>query len=112
MLERRGAHRVDKVFRVLLSTEQGGDVWCIARNISESGMFVEMHDPLALNTKLIVRFQKPSDDEAICAIARVQNHYYIHYAQDDEIRALCGVGLRFLRFIPEAGGSSEPRALH
>jgi hypothetical protein len=112
MLERRGAKRVDKVFRVLLSTEEIGDLWCVARNISATGMFVEMAEPFPLNTKVIVRFKNPSEDGEICAIARVQNHYYFHYAEAGEIRALSGVGLRFLRFLPEAGQRARHGTLH
>ncbi|MCA9715774.1 MAG: PilZ domain-containing protein [Myxococcales bacterium] len=102
--ERRSAARIDKVFRVLISTEDLGDQWYVARNISTSGMFVEMSDPLPLRTKVIIRFQFPGDEAAICAIARIQNHYYLQYAADcGDLRALSGVGLRFLRFIPEIG---------
>ena len=112
MLERRGAERIDKVFRVLLTTEELGDHWYVARNISESGMFVEMAEPLPLKTKVIVRFALPDDDSAICAMARVQNHYYLQFSEAGEIQALCGVGLRFLRFVPEAGGVTPPDRLH
>ena len=102
--ERRSAARIDKVFRVLISTEDFGDQWYVARNISSTGMFVEMPDPLPLRIKVIVRFQFPGDEAAICAIARIQNHYYLQYAGDDgDLRALSGVGIRFLRFIPEVG---------
>ena len=114
-LERRSAARIDKVFQVLLSTEDWGDQWYVARNISASGMFVEMAEPLPLRTKVIVRFQLMGDDSAICAIARVQNHYYLHFAQehhDSDIQALCGVGLRFLRFVPEVGAPTPPERLH
>lgn len=104
IVERRSAARIDKVFRVLISTEDFGDQWYVARNISTTGMFVEMPDPLPLRSKAIVRFQFPGDEAAICAIARIQNHYYFQYAGDDGgLRALSGVGLRFLRFIPEVG---------
>lgn len=114
--ERRGAARIDKIFRVLISTEEGGDQWVVARNISATGMFVEMPDPVPLNTKLVVRFQIPSqrdhDDASICAIARVQNHYYLQYSDGEGLRALCGVGLRFLRFVAEAGPAVPEHALH
>jgi hypothetical protein len=112
MLERRGATRIDKVFRVLITTEEHGDQSFIARNISGSGMFVEMPEPLPLKTKVIVRFSPPGEDAAICAMGRIQNHYYLQYAQDGEIQGLCGVGLRFLRFLPEVGGVISPELLH
>lgn len=110
--ERRSAERIDKVFRVLISTEATGDQWCIARNISATGMFVEMAEPIPLRTKVIVRFQLPDEDGAICAIARVQNHYYFQYAAEDGLRGMCGVGLRLLRFVPEVGAPIPHDRLH
>lgn len=110
--ERRGSARIDKVFRVLISTEEAGDQWFVARNISATGMFVEMPEPLPLRTKVIVRFRFPEDPAAICAIARIQNHYYLQYSDNEGLRALSGVGLRFLRFIPEAGDSVPAERLH
>ncbi|MCX4244579.1 PilZ domain-containing protein [Paraliomyxa miuraensis] len=110
--ERRATARIDKVFRVLLSTDEVGDQWFIARNISATGMFVEMANPLPLRTKVIVRFSPPGGDEAICAMARVQNHYYLQYSDGEGLRALSGVGLRFLRFVAEAGAVPPDDRLH
>lgn len=110
--ERRASARIDKVFRVLLSTDETGDQWCVARNISEAGMFVEMAEPLPLRTKVIVRFRPPEEDASICAMARVQNHYYLQYSDGEGLRALSGVGLRFLRFVAEAGASPPEDRLH
>ncbi len=119
-MERRQATRIDKVFRVLLSTAETGDQWFVARNISATGMFVEMAEPLPLRSKVLVRFQLPPlhdawpdpNPAAICAMARVQNHYYLQYCDAGGRRALSGIGLRFLRFIPEAGASLPADALH
>jgi hypothetical protein len=110
--ERRASTRIDKVFRVLLTTDEGGDGWYVARNISSTGIFVEMAQPLPLRTKVIIRFSLPGDDAAICAMARVQNHYYLHYSDGAEIRGLSGVGLRFLRFVPEVGARLPDERLH
>ena len=110
--ERRAATRIDKVFRVLLSTEELGDQWHVARNVSATGMFVEMSDPLPLRTKVIVRFESPSESGAICAMARVQNHYYLQYSDNEGLRAMSGIGLRFLRFLPEAGARPCSSRLH
>lgn len=112
--DRRSAARIDKLFRVMLSTEQHGELWYLARNISGTGMFVEMAEPLALKTKVIVRFSLPGEPAGICAVARVQNHYYLQYADPgaDQIRGLTGVGLRFLRFVPEAGALVPAERLH
>lgn len=112
MQERRSATRIDKVFRVLISTEELGDQWFVARNISATGMFVEMAEPLPLKTKVIVRFAVPGDDAAICAMGRIQNHYYVHYNDGDDLRGLTGVGVRFVRFVPEAGAPVPRHRLH
>ncbi len=110
--ERRASARIDKVFRVLISTDETGDQWYIARNISSTGMFVEMADPLPLRTKVIVRFRLPTEDAAICAMARVQNHYYLQFSDGEGLRAIAGVGLRLLRFIPDAGERPPEHRLH
>lgn len=120
-LERRRSSRIDKVFRVLISTEEYGDQWFVARNISSTGMFVEMPEPLPLRSKVIVRFAlsgSPPDgihsdsDAAITAMAKVQNHYYLQFSDKDGLRAMCGVGLRFTRFLPEEHMVPPAHAMH
>ena len=120
--ERRASARIDKVFRVLISTEELGEQWYVARNISATGMFVEMADPLPLNSRVVVRFadawgvtstpSSPGAPPAICALARVQNHYYLQFSDGDGLRAMTGAGLRFLRFVAEAGDVPPDHALH
>lgn len=130
--ERRASARIDKVFRVLISTEELGEQWYVARNISSTGMFVEMADPLPLNSRVVVRFADawgvtqanaqpsandpangpPTTPPAICALARVQNHYYLQFSDGDGLRAMTGAGLRFLRFVAEAGAVPPEHALH
>jgi hypothetical protein len=110
--DRRAAARIDKVFRVLIASDLHAEQWHVARNISGTGMFVEMAEPLPLRTKVVVRFQATDDAPSICAIAKVQNHYYLQYSDADGLRALCGVGLRFVRFLAEAGASPSNHPLH
>lgn len=112
LCERRASSRIDKIFRVMISSEEFGEQWFLARNISQTGMFVEMPEPMPLRSKVIVRFQLPDDPAAICAIARIQNHYYLQFSDRDTIRALAGVGLRFLRFVPEVGAPVPEHRLH
>jgi hypothetical protein len=112
MQERRTSVRTNKLFQVRITSEELGDQWCVARNLSESGIFVEMRDPLPLRTKVLIRFQRPGNLPCICAMARIQNHYYFQYSERGELRALSGVGIRFLRFLPEAGDSAPREAMH
>lgn len=112
MNERRDSIRSNKIFRVRITSEELGDQWYVARNISESGMFVQMADPLPLRARVIVRFQRADEDAAICAMAKIQNHYYFQYNQEGEMRGLSGVGIRFLRFVPEAGDRVPDDQLH
>ena len=81
-LERRACARIDKLFRVLVFSEEFGEQWFMARNISETGMFVEMPEPLPLHATL------------------------------DLIARPSGAGLRFLRFMPEIGGPVPHDRLH
>ncbi|MBX7082157.1 MAG: pilus assembly protein PilZ [Nannocystaceae bacterium] len=112
-LERRQAARIDKVFRVLVASDLHGEQWYVARNISPTGMFVEMAEPLPLRCKVVVRFCADSaEGGSICAMAQVQNHYYLQYQDGAGLRALCGVGLRFLRFLPELGAPPPGTATH
>lgn len=110
--DRRAATRIDKVFRVLIASDLHPEQWHIARNISDTGMFVEMADPLPLRTKVVVRFSAGEGEPSICAIAKVQNHYYLQYSDKDGLRALCGVGLRFVRFLAEPGSAGSGHPLH
>ncbi len=110
--ERRAASRIDKVFRVLLASDELGEQWFVARNISATGMFVEMADPLPLRTRVVVRFCLSEDDATICAMARVQNHYYLQYSDHTGLRALSGIGLRILRFLPGAATAISSDRLH
>jgi hypothetical protein len=112
LTERRAATRIDKVFRVLIASDLHAEQWHVARNISGTGMFVEMADPLPLRTKVVVRFAAGEGTPSICAIAKVQNHYYLQYSDAGGLRALCGVGLRFVRFLPEAGAGELGHPIH
>jgi len=112
MQDRRASARIDKIFRVLITSEETGDIWYVARNISESGMFVEMSEPLPLRTKVIVRFMAAYSEAFICAMGRIQNHYYFQFNEDGQLRGISGVGLRFLRFVPEIGGVATADQMH
>ncbi len=111
-VDRRSATRIDKVFPVVLCSDEFGSQRCIARNISTTGMFVQMDEPLPLRTKVIVRFTLPGEDATLCAVAQVQNHYYLQFGQAGERSSLSGIGLRFRRFVAEAGAQPPQHRLH
>ena len=112
MPDRRNNARINKLFQVRITSEELGDQTCVARNISETGMFVEMPDPLPLRTQVLVRFHLPDAADCICAMAKIQNHYYFQFNENGAIRGLSGVGLRFLQFYPEAGAHVPAESLH
>lgn len=111
-VDRRSSVRIEKLFRVLLSTDELGDQWCWGRDISARGMLVELPDPPALQTKVIVRFSLDPRHAYLCAIGRVRHLYRIQYMQAEELRAMSAIGLQFLRFVPELGARPAPHAVH
>ena len=102
--ERRGAPRLDKVFRVYLEGDRGCGLG-IARNISEGGMFVETRAPQPIGTQVKITF--PSDSGDMVAVAEVR--YVCHLLGRATVAergplTMRGMGIRFLYFElePEA----------
>lgn len=97
-VERRGAARLDKVFRVYLEGERGCGLG-IARNISDGGIFVETRSPQPIGSQVRITF--PSESGEMLAVAEVR--YVCHLLARGEGRfpgplAQRGMGLRFLYF--------------
>jgi hypothetical protein len=105
--ERRAAMRFDKVFPVHVESPLYGALWCVARNVSSGGMFLETAEPLPLGAEVKVRFEQ--DGESIVARGEVKNHYFFNYTQQQRPQCLCGMGVRFLGF---EAGSAIDRLLH
>lgn len=102
--EQRRYQRFDKVFTVWLESDAFGDCVGIGRNISAGGMFIEMADPLPLGSEVRVHFPVPDSQGAVVALGEVKRHYFLHYCDGAGLlRALCGMGVRFLRFEDDAG---------
>jgi len=98
--ERRRSSRFDKVFPVYLSSQEG--IWRgIARNISEGGIFIETRDPHPLGGQLTVCFADEKAGVEIAARAEVRYQCVLEYGARHGIAALRGMGLRFVRFLPE-----------
>ncbi|WP_242393567.1 PilZ domain-containing protein [Anaeromyxobacter oryzisoli] len=101
--ERRGAPRLDKVFRVYLEGDRGCGLG-IARNISEGGMFVETRAPQPIGSQVTITF--PSDAGDMIAVAEVR--YVCHLlgrapTAERGPLAMRGMGIRFLYFEPGPG---------
>ena len=106
-LERRTEPRLDKVFRVYLEGERGSGLG-IARNISESGMFVETRSPQPIGTQVRITF--PSEAGDMTAVAEVR--YVCHLLGRTPVAsrgplALRGMGVRFLYFEAEEAARTE-----
>jgi hypothetical protein len=98
LAEQRTSIRFNKVFEVLVSSEDFGEVACVARNISLGGMLIETPCVLPLGSCVQVRFQIPDSDGSIIARAEVKNHYVFNYAEAGAMRWARGMGVRFLEF--------------
>lgn len=98
--ERRSASRFDKVFPVYLGSQEGV---CrgIARNISNGGIFIETSDPQPLGGQVTVCFADERAGVEISAEAEVRYQCVLEYGAPKGKAALRGMGLRFVRFLPE-----------
>ena len=106
----------DSLFTVLLTSDQFGEQRCIARNITETGIFVECRDVLPLGASVQVHFLAQDGHGEIVANAVVKNHYFLSYSGQSAVKRLVGMGLKFLDF--EAGDEDltgamiRPRRVH
>jgi hypothetical protein len=96
--------RFDKAFPVHLETDRGV-AGGIGRNITDTGMFVEMRDPFALGTRVRVTFSAPHGGAEMTLEAEVRYQCYINFSRPDATRGgMRGIGLKF------ASPQSPPRA--
>jgi Tfp pilus assembly protein PilZ len=103
--ERRQTYRLDKVFQVEVSSPVFGSYVCVARNISEGGMFLETYDPLPLGAEVKIHFEIPDSSGEVVVVGEVKNHYYLNYHQNGAPRSLMGMGVRFLHFEEDTSES-------
>lgn len=96
--ERRHSLRLEAFCLVKLQSAEHGISYCVARNVSEGGIFLEVRQPLPLGATLRLWFLTPDGRARISAIGEVKNHYYLHYNARRKPRALTGMGVRFLTF--------------
>lgn len=96
--DRRIWSRMNTLFPVLVETAMQGFINCIARNISGGGIFLESSQLLPLGSTIAIYFSLPRGGTGITAHGEVKNHYYLNYPTPEGIRAVTGMGVRFLQF--------------
>ena len=98
------AGRFDKAFPVWLDGDRGV-MSGVGRNITETGMFVETREPLALGSRVKVTFAGPSSPTEMSLEAEVKYQCVINFAKAGGARSgLRGMGLKFV-----AGGRPSER---
>jgi hypothetical protein len=99
--DQRAHLRFDKMFAVRVESLLFGEIYCVARNISAGGIFLELPDPLPLGATVRVCFPVPDGSGEIVATGEVKNHYFINYTQAGSSRAVAGMAVRFTSFENE-----------
>jgi hypothetical protein len=95
--DRRSSLRFDKVFTVYISTPEGMTRG-IARNISDTGMFVETREPMPLGGRLKVTFAGEDGTEMTC-LCEVRYQVALSYGKADGREGYSrGVGLRIVGY--------------
>ena len=118
IVEDQRAHlRFDKMFVVRLESLLFGEIYCVARNVSAGGIFLELPDPLPLGAAVRVCFPVPDGSGDVVATGEVKNHYFMNYTQAGTTRAVSGMAVRFTSFENEshhvlADCLSRMRVLH
>jgi hypothetical protein len=100
--EQRAHLRFDTMVMVRIESPLFGEAWCIARNVSAGGIFLELRDPLPLGASLRVCFPVPDGSGEVVATGEVKNHYFINYTHDGNTRAVAGMAVRFTSFENES----------
>ena len=96
--DQRAHLRFDKMFVVRLESLLFGEIYCIARNVSAGGIFLELPDPLPLGAAVRVCFPVPDGSGEVVAVGEVKNHYFINYVHDGVNKAVAGMAVRFTAF--------------
>jgi hypothetical protein len=100
--EQRAHLRFDTMVMVRLESMLFGETWCIARNVSAGGIFLELQDPLPLGAAVRVCFPVPDGSGEVVASGEVKNHYFINYTHGGSSRAVSGMAVRFTSFENES----------
>lgn len=116
-MNKRASLRFEKVFPVILSTEQFGECNAMARNISAGGILIEMNDPMPLGTEVRVHFMMQDSSATIIARGEVKNHYFLNFNDAGGQRSLTGMAIKFREFEADSQemlglGLTRMRVLH
>jgi len=115
--DQRAHLRFDKMFTVRVESLLFGETYCVARNVSAGGIFLELPDPLPLGASVRVCFLAPDGIGEVVATGEVKNHYFMNYTLAGQSRAVSGMAVRFTSFENEshhvlADCLSRMRVLH
>jgi hypothetical protein len=115
--DQRAHLRFDKMFTVRVESPLFGETYCVARNVSAGGIFLEIRDPLPLGASVRVCFLAPDNNGEVVATGEVKNHYFINFTQGGTTHAVSGMAVRFTSFENEsahvlADCLSRMRVLH
>src|SRR3954463_10673465 len=100
--EQRAHLRFDKMFTVRVESLLFGEIYCVARNVSAGGIFLELPDPLPLGATVRVCFPVPDGSGEVVATGEVKNHYFMNFTQNGVNRAVAGMAIRFISFENES----------
>jgi hypothetical protein len=100
--DQRAHLRFDKMFTVRVESLLFGETYCIARNVSAGGIFLELPDPLPLGASVRVCFLAPDGNGEVVATGEVKNHYFINFTQAGTSKAVSGMAVRFTSFENES----------
>ena len=103
---------LDHTLQVDVSNPIFGRFTCIARDVSNSHIFLETFDPLPLGTELHIHFEMPDSYGEVVAVGEVKRHYFLNYGQEDELMSLMGMWLRLTSFEDDGEVAHGRRTLH
>ena len=106
--DRRRTPRLDKAFPVFVSGDRGVG-FGVARNISTGGMFVETLESEPIGTHLRVTFAWPGSSAEMSVEAEVRYASVRSWESGEIHRAIHGMGLAFLRFLPRDDDERLPK---
>ena len=108
--DRRNGKRYDKVFAVYVSGVYG-TCFGIARNISTTGMFLEVTDPYPLGSRMTITFQWPGFDTELTVLAEVVHVSLTNVTGAGELRTpQIGCGVRFLGVVDDSPQATKAAA--